>query len=61
MEIENTGEATIGGHLVELLGRVPEAGETVDLAGFAVRIDAVDEARIVELRVALPPSRSADD
>ena len=33
VEIENTGEATIGGHLIELLGRVPEAGEAVDLAG----------------------------
>ena len=61
VEIENTGEATIGGHLIELLGRVPEVGETVDLAGFAVRIDAVDEARIVELRVSLLPSGSADD
>ena len=61
VEIENTGEATIGGHLIELLGRVPETDEIVDLAGFSVRIDAVDEARIVELRVSLPSSGSADD
>jgi len=55
IEIENAGEATIGGHVVEMLGRVPEAGEVVDVEGRAVKITAVDEARIVELRFPLEP------
>ncbi len=50
IDIENTGEATIGGHVIELLGRVPEAGEVVAIEGLPVAITVVDEARIVELR-----------
>ena len=53
IEIENAGEATIGGHLIELLGRVPEAGEVVELEGREVLILAVDEARIEALRIPL--------
>jgi CBS domain containing-hemolysin-like protein len=36
--------------VVELLGRIPDAGEVVDVEGLSVAISAVDEARIVELR-----------
>ena len=43
-------EATIGGHLVEVLGRVPDVGETFELGGFDVEVCAVDEARITRLR-----------
>jgi CBS domain containing-hemolysin-like protein len=50
VDLENAGEATIGGHVIELLGRVPEAGEVVEVQGMPVTITAVDEARIVELR-----------
>ena len=57
IEIENAGEATIGGHLIELLGRVPEAGEVVELEGREVMVVAVDEARIETLRI--PPAPDA--
>jgi len=50
IDMETAGEATIGGHVVELLGRIPEAGEVVQVEGLPVSITAVDEARIVELR-----------
>ncbi len=53
IDIENTGEATIGGHVIELLGRVPEAGEVVEIESLPVAITVVDEARIVELRFLL--------
>jgi CBS domain containing-hemolysin-like protein len=46
-------EATIGGHLLELLGRVPEQGEVVDLHGVPVQVTRVGEAQVSELRV--PP------
>ena len=50
IDIENAGEATIGGHVIELLGRLPEAGEVVEVEGLPATVGAVDEARIVELR-----------
>ena len=43
-------EATIGGHLLEELGRVPAAGETVSVDGRAVEVLDADEAQIVRLR-----------
>ena len=55
VEFENAGEATIGGHLIELLGRVPDAGEVVELEGRKVTVLAVDEARIESLRIPLAP------
>jgi CBS domain containing-hemolysin-like protein len=61
IEIDNSGEATIGGHLVEALGRVPEAGEVVTMEGLEVTVTAVDEARIVELRFALQKPTLAED
>jgi CBS domain containing-hemolysin-like protein len=56
VQIDNAGAATFGGHLIELLGRVPETGEVVDVEGFAVTVLAVDEARVEELRIAAPQS-----
>jgi CBS domain containing-hemolysin-like protein len=61
IELENTGEATIGGHVVEVLGRVPEAGEVVALQGREVTVSAVDEARIVELLFPLEAPAAGED
>ncbi len=49
VEIEDPHEATIGGHIIELLGRLPHVGEVVQLNGHAAKITGVDEARITEL------------
>ena len=43
-------EATVGGHLTELLGRVPEPGETVTLEGVPLEVVEVDDTRICALR-----------
>jgi CBS domain containing-hemolysin-like protein len=48
-EITDPHEATIGGHVLELLGRVPEPGELVDIDGLLARIGTVMDTRIVEL------------
>ena len=61
IELENTGEATIGGHVVEVLGRVPEAGEVVTIAEREVTVTVVDEARIVEPRFPPEPPAAAQD
>ncbi|MEX2193780.1 MAG: hemolysin family protein [Thermoleophilaceae bacterium] len=42
-------EGTIGGHVIERLGRRPEAGETIDIDGHSARVLDVDEAHIREL------------
>jgi magnesium and cobalt exporter, CNNM family len=43
-------EATIGGHLVEQLGRIPEPGEVVRFGPAALEVLEVDDTRIVALK-----------
>jgi CBS domain containing-hemolysin-like protein len=50
-------EATIGGHLIELLGRVPLPGDSVELDGVALEVLGVDDTRIAALRY--PPRDTA--
>jgi putative hemolysin len=53
-EVSAPHEATIGGHLVEVLGRVPDVGEVIELDGWRIEISRVDEARITGLRFERP-------
>ena len=53
--IEASHEATIGGHLIELLGRVPEPGEVVSLDGIALEVVEVDDTRVATLRYSRRP------
>jgi len=48
--IDAPHEATIGGHLTDELGRVPEPGEVVHLDGVALEVVEVDDTRITALR-----------
>jgi CBS domain containing-hemolysin-like protein len=48
--IDAPHEATISGHLLEELGRVPEPGEVVHLGPVALEVTATDGTRIAELR-----------
>ena len=50
VEVGQPREATVGGHLVEVLGRVPDVGEMLELDGHDVEVCAVDDARIMRLR-----------
>jgi CBS domain containing-hemolysin-like protein len=54
--IEGPLEATVSGHLIEHLGRVPEPGEIVDLGDVSLQVLAVDDTRITTLRA--PPEDS---
>jgi CBS domain containing-hemolysin-like protein len=47
--ISDPREATIGGHVLELLWRVPEVGELVELHGHRAEITRVDGTRVAEL------------
>jgi len=51
MEVDAPHEATIGGHLLEALGRVPDAGEVIELDGRTVEVIGADGAQITELRI----------
>jgi CBS domain containing-hemolysin-like protein len=48
--IDAQHESTIGGHIVEQLGRVPAPGETVHLDGTALEVLEVEDTRVAALR-----------
>jgi CBS domain containing-hemolysin-like protein len=52
LDIDAHHEATIGGHVIERLGRLPAADEIVDVEGARLQVVEVDDARIVALRQA---------
>jgi CBS domain containing-hemolysin-like protein len=53
-------EATIGGHGLELLGRLPHPGEIITLDGHRAEVLAVDDARITQLRFTPQPQEVGD-
>jgi CBS domain containing-hemolysin-like protein len=55
--VEAPHEATIGGHLIEERGRVPEPGEVVRFGRAELEVVDVDDTRIVALRS--PPRRTS--
>jgi len=54
LQVPDAREATIGGHVLELLGRMPQVGETVRLDGFVAEVVAVGEGRLERLRLSRP-------
>jgi CBS domain containing-hemolysin-like protein len=65
VELPDSHEATVGGHVLETLGRLPQVGERVEVGGRVAEVGAVDDARILELRFdapgdAPPDGREAD-
>ena len=51
IRLDDHHEATIGGHLLERLGRLPEVGEELEVEGCPVEVTRVEEARIAQLRI----------
>jgi CBS domain containing-hemolysin-like protein len=54
-------EATVSGHLIEHLGRVPRAGETVELDGARLEVLDADATQIARLAVRGAPPPPLDD
>ena len=50
MNVDMPHETTIGGHVVERLGRLPEPDETIVVDGARLRVLAVHQTRITALR-----------
>jgi magnesium and cobalt exporter, CNNM family len=57
VEFRDHHEATIGGVVLEHLGRLPEAGEEVEVAGVRFAVLAAADAQIQELRLVSTPER----
>jgi putative hemolysin len=51
LELDDPHEATIGGHVVEELGRVPEPGETLELDGLSIEVVESDGPLVRSLRL----------
>jgi len=51
VRIEEPHEATVGGHLLELLGRAPEQGETIELDGAVAEVVDLDGPLIAAVRI----------
>jgi CBS domain containing-hemolysin-like protein len=49
VEVPEGDYVTIGGFLLERLDRIPEPGDTVDVAGWELRIQSMDRRRITEV------------
>jgi CBS domain containing-hemolysin-like protein len=54
IDLDEVHEATIGGYVVERLGRMPEVGEIIDVDGVRLEVTKVGEAQVEELRAAAP-------
>jgi CBS domain containing-hemolysin-like protein len=62
LRVEDPHEATIGGHVLEVLGRLPAAGEVVELdGGYRTEVLEVGEASIEKLRIARTPAGGDGD
>jgi len=51
---------TLGGYVMACLGRVPIVGDEVSVAGWSLRVDAMDGRRIDRLRFTPHPAESGD-
>jgi CBS domain containing-hemolysin-like protein len=56
---ESGAEATIAGVVMDRLGRVPNAGESIEMDGCTLTVEALDGSAIERLRVDLWPSSSS--
>jgi CBS domain containing-hemolysin-like protein len=54
LEVNGKGFETVSGYLLESLGRVPQAGETIDLDGMKVEVVEAEGQRIHKVRFQLP-------
>ena len=51
VQIERDGFETVGGFLLNHLGRVPSVGEQVDIDGLHVEVLEVDRRRVSKVRI----------
>jgi CBS domain containing-hemolysin-like protein len=58
LHIDAATYTTVGGFVLGRLGRRPRVGDTVDLDGRRVRVDALDGIRVAKVWLSKPKKRS---
>jgi putative hemolysin len=56
IDLADVHHATVGGVVVELLGRVPEPGDAVELDGVRLEVTDVQHDRVKEVRIVPAPA-----
>jgi CBS domain containing-hemolysin-like protein len=54
VELPEDGSHTIGGLVMDYLGRIPEVGDEVEVAGVRLRVQAVEHHAASEVSITLP-------
>ena len=52
---------TVAGYVLDVLGHIPEVGETVEGDGYSVRVTGVEGRKIVQVVVTRKPRRPSDE
>jgi CBS domain containing-hemolysin-like protein len=55
LELDTEEVSTIGGLVTSEMGRIPEVGESLEASGLGIEVTAVDETRVLEVRIRLLP------
>ncbi|WP_269526338.1 hemolysin family protein [Coraliomargarita parva] len=55
IEIENDEVSTFGGLITAEIGRIPERGEVIEAYGMKIRVDEVNDRRVISTTVELKP------
>lgn len=60
-EIESdSGVSTIGGHITDCLGHMPELNEFIRIKDFIITVTGTDGRRVTQTRIELDPARAAE-
>lgn len=59
-DFETEEVSTIGGLITSELGRIPEKGEELEIAGIHIEVTDVDETRILEVRLRQPQGQAGE-
>ena len=59
LHIDATTYTTVGGFVLGRIGRRPRVGDTIDVNGRRVRVEAIDGIRVAKLWLSKPRKRSA--
>ena len=51
LEIDEDTYSTIGGYILGSLGRRPKIGDTVEVGGRTIRVEALDGLRVAKVRI----------
>ena len=51
VDLPDVHQATIGGVVIEILGRVPAPGDVVEVSGLRLEVTGVQDGRVKEIRI----------